>query len=55
MSIRFVDTLDEQPKAPNLVEVGTRIIFATIGSLVKPCEVVSPDGEHVSIGIPAAA
>lgn len=54
MSIMFVDSIENTQKH-SLVEVGLRIVFTTINGLVKPCEIIEPDGSSVSIGILVAA
>lgn len=52
MSIRFVNSLDEVPKAPNFVDVGVQVFFATVSGMVKPYRVVEADGTTIDIGVP---
>lgn len=55
MSIKFVSNLDDEPKKPNLISVGTSVLFKMVGSVPYPYEIIEPDGSSYSIGIPQVA
>lgn len=54
MSIRFVTSLDDEPTKPNLIDVGTKFIFAMVNGKPYTSEVIEPDGSRIAIGVPAA-